>query len=338
MSDFLRAARYTDQKAPLPHQMAAWNWAWAVFPLEHREQFLEMFRAAVPDKQEMVNNNWAGVMAAAKQAGARFPELVAAQWALESGWGQYITGTHNYFGQKGPGTIVRTSEVVNGQTVQVDAEFLNFRSMRESITYLVDRWHLDFRSGDRLYRGVNHAPNRDAAAQALVAEGYATDPDYAAKVIRLMNQNAPLVQTPEPARLAPLSPFTNRITPHIRLGEFALDQEARRFQHQHQVDTAAELAAFLERVRLVFGKKPVIITSGYRPAAINRQVGGATSSEHLYAVAGEGAVDFMIEGADMQAVQRWCDEHWPHSLGLGAAKGFVHLGRRADGKRRRWTY
>jgi hypothetical protein len=171
MSDFLRAARYTDKESPLPHQTAAWTWAWSVFPPEHREQFFEMFRAAVPDKQEDVSNNWAGVMTAAKQAGARYPELVAAQWALESGWGKHVTGTHNYFGQKGAGTVVRTSEVINGKTVQVNAEFLNFRSLRESITYLVDRWHLDFRSGDRVYRGVNHAPNRDAAARALGGRG-----------------------------------------------------------------------------------------------------------------------------------------------------------------------
>ena len=29
-------------------------------------------------------NTWEGVTAAAKQAGAKFPELVAGQWALES--------------------------------------------------------------------------------------------------------------------------------------------------------------------------------------------------------------------------------------------------------------
>lgn len=338
MSDFLRAARYTDQKNPLPHQIAAWHWAWSVMTIDHREQFLELFRAAVDDKQGDVANSWPGVMAAAKQGGARFPELVAAQWALESGWGKHITGRHNYFGQKGPGTIVPTQEVINGQTVTVQAEFLDFRSLREGVQYLIDRWHLDFKASDRVYRGVNHAPNRDAAAQALVAEGYATDPQYAAKLITLMNQHAPQAQQQPPARLTPSSPFTNRITPHIRIGEFALDQPARRFVAQHQVDTAAELAAFLERVRGVFGGKPVVITSGFRPAAVNRAVGGATQSEHLYAAAGEGAVDFLIEGADIHAVQRWCDEHWPRSLGLGAPKGFVHLGRRADGKRRRWTY
>ena len=43
------------------------------------------------------------------------------------------------------------------------------------------------------------------------------------------------------------------------------------------------------------------------------------------------------KAADMQAVQRWCDKEWKHSLGY-AAPNFIHLGRRADGQRRRWDY
>jgi len=141
----------------------------------------------------------------------------------------------------------------------------------------------------------------------------------------------------ETAKLRPGSPFTSRLTPHITLGEFALGQEARRFDEQYQVDMAAELAAFLERVRVRFGGKPVIITSGYRPPAINRSVGGASGSEHLYRY-GEGAVDFYVQGVDIYDVQDWCDQNWPYSLGYGANKGFVHLGVRKGSPRIRWDY
>lgn len=144
-------------------------------------------------------------------------------------------------------------------------------------------------------------------------------------------------QQQEPVKFTPDSSFSVRITPHIRLGEFALDQEARRFMHQYQVNTAAELAAFLECVRQRFGGKGIIITSGFRPNAINALVGGATNSEHLYSAPGVGAVDFVVADADMMAVQAWCDKEWPFSLGY-AAPAFIHLGRRADGKRRRWDY
>jgi GH24 family phage-related lysozyme (muramidase) len=143
---------------------------------------------------------------------------------------------------------------------------------------------------------------------------------------------------PATAKLTPDSPFTLRITPHIRLGEFALDQEARRFEHQHQLDTAAELAAFLERVRGAFGGNPIVITSGFRPAAINRSVGGASGSEHLYDAPGVGAVDFFIHGADINKVQAWVDREWPYSVGYGAAKGFTHLGIRKGRPRVRWDY
>jgi hypothetical protein len=151
-------------------------------------------------------------------------------------------------------------------------------------------------------------------------------------------EGSPAVKVVDPAKLAPGSPFTARITPHITLGEFALGQDARRFDHQHQVNTAAELAAFMERCRARFGGKPVIITSGYRPAAINRSVGGASSSEHLYNAPGIGAVDFYIQGESIKVVQNWCDREWPYSLGYGAPKGFVHLGIRSRRPRVRWDY
>lgn len=142
----------------------------------------------------------------------------------------------------------------------------------------------------------------------------------------------------EPAKLTPKSPFSTRLTPHIRLGEFALDQEKRRFRHQYQVDTAAELAAFAERARTYFGGKPVVITSGYRPPVVNRSVGGATNSEHLFSAPGVGAIDFYIQGVDVKALETWCDANWPCSLGFGAPKGFVHLGIRAGRPRVRWDY
>ncbi len=143
---------------------------------------------------------------------------------------------------------------------------------------------------------------------------------------------------PIEAMFTPESPFSHKLTPHITYGEFALNQEARRFDHQYQCDTALRLAQFMEKARAQFGGKPVVITSGYRPPAINKLVGGASSSEHLYDGIGVGAVDFFIDGADIHAVQAWCDKNWPHSLGYGAQRGFVHLGIRKGGPRVRWDY
>jgi GH24 family phage-related lysozyme (muramidase) len=143
---------------------------------------------------------------------------------------------------------------------------------------------------------------------------------------------------PISAMFTPESPFSQEITPHITAGEFAIGQEARRFDHQHQCDTALRLAQFLEKVRAQFGGRPIVITSGYRPPAVNRSVGGASSSEHLYDGIGVGAVDFYVDGADINAVQAWCDKEWPYSLGYGAPKGFVHLGMRRGRPKVRWDY
>lgn len=142
---------------------------------------------------------------------------------------------------------------------------------------------------------------------------------------------------PISAMFTPESPFSHKLTPHITAGEFALGQEARRFDHQHQCDTAMRLAQFLEKARAQFGGKPVIISSGYRPTAINKLVGGASSSEHLYDAPGVGAVDFVIDGVDMMAVQRWVDQNWPYSLGYAAPR-FLHIGIRQGAPRVRWDY
>lgn len=336
MSNFLQAARHTDPGNPLPHQDAAWTWAWQRLTPAEQAEFLEMFRAAVASKIEPVPNSWGGVLAAARDLGARYPELVAAQWALESDWGKKAPG-HNYFGLKGSGESRKTQEFVDGKWITITDGFLTFPDLRASVNYLISRWYRDYKS----YKGVNNAPNRDAAALELVKAGYATDPTYDEKLIRLMNQHSPAPRPAalqEPAKLTPASPFSARITPHIRLGEFALDQESRRFRYQHQVDTAAELATFLERCRTAFGGKYLEITSGYRPPEINRAVGGASGSEHLFDASGVGAVDFLIRGVDIYRVQEWCDKNWPYSLGYGAKKGFVHLGIRKGRPRVRWDY
>lgn len=154
--------------------------------------------AAVPNKTPLASltpprgpSGWAEVSSMAKTAGAKFPELVAAQWALESGWGEHVSGRNNYFGLKGAGTKTKTKEFINGKWIEITDNFIDFPTPQGCIKYLVDKWYKDFKN----YKGVNNATNREAAAKMLVSEGYATDPDYAAKLIRLMNENSPTPPT-----------------------------------------------------------------------------------------------------------------------------------------------
>ena len=138
-------------------------------------------------------------------------------------------------------------------------------------------------------------------------------------------------------RFTPSSPFSALVTPHISYKELCVGEERRRFVNQRQCDIATELCVFVEKCRANFGNKPVVITSGHRPPAVNKAVGGASGSEHLYE-AGCGALDFYIDGVSVQAVQDFCDQQWPYSVGYGARKGFVHLGIRAGRPRVRWDY
>jgi hypothetical protein len=133
-----------------------------------------------------VPNTWQGVSNYAASVGSKFPDLVAAQWALESGFGQHAPG-HNYFGLKGFGTAHETKEFYDGQWVTVKAGFLVFPSLAVCIEYLVSHWYKDWRT----YKGINRADNQYAGARMLKDQGYATDPDYAIKLSTLMKAHAP---------------------------------------------------------------------------------------------------------------------------------------------------
>ena len=130
--------------------------------------------------------SWFDISTMASKAGAKYPELVAAQWALESGWGSSVSGKNNYFGLKGTGTRRQTKEFVNGKEITIVDEFKDFISADECVEYLVDRWHKDWKE----YKGVNNATSRENAAKMLVTQGYATDPKYAEKLVDIMNKNS----------------------------------------------------------------------------------------------------------------------------------------------------
>ena len=142
---------------------------------------------------------------------------------------------------------------------------------------------------------------------------------------------------PTQGRLTPNAPYSFQVTPNITYGELTLQSETRRFKEQHQCDTATLLCQFAQKARDTF-RRPVIITSGYRPPKINAQVGGASRSEHLYDAPDTGAIDFYLDGMSVTELQAWADEVWPYSLGYGAPKGFIHVGIRPGRPRVRWDY
>lgn len=121
--------------------------------------------------------------------------LQTAQSILETGYGQSVpvdkyTGvlSNNLFGIKGKGpagsVTSNTWEVYNGIKYRIDADFRAYGSVAES-------WadHKEFLKKDR-YKyviAVMHDPLQ--GAWALKTAGYATDPDYAIKLMKLIKDN-----------------------------------------------------------------------------------------------------------------------------------------------------
>ena len=135
-------------------------------------------------KPVVFDNSWDGIYNCAKEAGAKFPEVVAAQWALESAWGEHVSGKNNYFGIKGKGTVKTTWEDYGNGPVVIKDEFKDFDTPMDCIVDLVNKWYKDYRT----YKGVNRAITPEQCAAMLKAEGYATDPNYPSKLVSIMNR------------------------------------------------------------------------------------------------------------------------------------------------------
>ena len=113
--------------------------------------------------------------------GIPYPVTIAVS-ALETGWGRYVKG-NNYFGIKGEGQSFKTHEFIQGEKVQVVDSFRKYSSLEESF--------LDF--GRFLNQNPRYAlalqeKDPERFAKALQAAGYATDPEYADKLISIIRR------------------------------------------------------------------------------------------------------------------------------------------------------
>jgi hypothetical protein len=144
-------------------------------------------------KAKTYPNTWEGVEQAARDAGAKHVSLVAAQWALESGFGKHAPG-QNYFGLKGAGKGQETKEFIDGKWISTTSEFLEFPDLGACVKYLVTRWYKDWDQ----YEGVDRAPTLEAAAKELVKQGYATDHGYVGKLLKILEEHAPQAEPAKP--------------------------------------------------------------------------------------------------------------------------------------------
>lgn len=114
-----------------------------------------------------------------------------AQAAIESGWGssQQCLQDCNYFGIKAIGRWTgatqnwETREVVNGHSVFVMAAFRKYPNLTAGLED-----HASFLVHNPRYAAAfQRQDDAIAFTQAVAAAGYATDPDYAQKIISIIN-------------------------------------------------------------------------------------------------------------------------------------------------------
>lgn len=125
------------------------------------------------------------------------PSITGAQAALESGWGSSKLSKppyNNNFGIKasadwtGQKIAMQTQEFVNGRTITISADFRAYSSIGESIKdhgafFTNTPWRVNN------YRNVVGERDYKRAAQALQTSGYATDPNYASKILNIIEGN-----------------------------------------------------------------------------------------------------------------------------------------------------
>lgn len=117
--------------------------------------------------------------------------LTIAQAILESNWGSsgLAQQANNLFGIKGKGPAgsvdMPTTEYVKGKPVKVAASFRKYHSWTESITDHSELLLKGTRDNPTRYHGVLHADYKKAV-EAVWKGGYATDPEYPAKLIRII--------------------------------------------------------------------------------------------------------------------------------------------------------
>ena len=141
----------------------------------------------------------------AVKAGAKFPEAVVAQYQLETTAGKDNVGTNNFFNLKAVEGMDYTEKVVDeyevdGKKYQEKAKFINFDSAQDSIDYLVKLWYKNYKE----YTGVETgSENAGEVAEKLQAETFATDPNYADKLKRILKENEGLISKIKEGKASP---------------------------------------------------------------------------------------------------------------------------------------
>ncbi|MEY2632622.1 MAG: flagellar assembly peptidoglycan hydrolase FlgJ [Pseudomonadota bacterium] len=145
------------------------------------------------NNRDFVNRIWSGAVEASRNTGIP-PHFIVGHAALESGWGRSEprlpdgSNSYNLFGikagknWKGASVEATTTEYINGEPQKVTERFRAYGSYAEAFN---DYAQL-LRNNGR-YSAVIGSQDGTEFARRLQQAGYATDPQYADKLARIIN-------------------------------------------------------------------------------------------------------------------------------------------------------
>ena len=146
--------------------------------------------------KEFVNSLWQYAKKAAGQIGVN-PAVILAQSALETGWGQHIIkdkngeSSFNLFNVKahrdwdGEKAAQSTLEFEKGVAVRKTEPFRVYNNFSEAF----DDFVKFLKSNSRYEEALDNAAEPEQFLQQLQKAGYATDPNYADKIIGILNSS-----------------------------------------------------------------------------------------------------------------------------------------------------
>ena len=146
------------------------------------------------DPVDFIKTVWESAKSAASELGLA-PEVLAAQAALETGWGKFLIrdgngkSSNNLFGVKadkrwdGDSVSVGTLEFRDGVMKKENALFRAYHSIEDSFNDYVDF----LKSNPRYQNALENSGDSKSFTRELQSAGYATDPSYAEKINNILN-------------------------------------------------------------------------------------------------------------------------------------------------------
>ena len=146
--------------------------------------------------ESFIQQLWPMAKQAADKLGVS-PEVILSQAALETGWGKHVINkpngesSYNLFNIKadsrwqGDSVAKGTVEYREGIAVQEQAKFRSYDSYQESF----DDYINFLQTQPRYQQALKQTENPDKFIEGLHKAGYATDPDYADKIKRIMRSD-----------------------------------------------------------------------------------------------------------------------------------------------------